>query len=53
MFGNVIRIAILIFLGSFAVGTTIMILKELKARRKRAKASVHTITDEKEVDSSN
>lgn len=52
MFGHIIGTVLVVFLCSFAIGTTIMVIKELIAR-KRAKASEEAESDVKEVDSSN
>ena len=52
MIGNVLGFALILFLGSFAVGTGLMILKELISRKKRAASNQNKI-DEKEVDQSN
>lgn len=51
MFGRVFVFGLLLFLGSFAVGTVVMTVKELIARKKRA-ASEQNKTDESEVDQS-
>lgn len=52
MIGNLLGIAALIFLGSFAIGTVISIAKELLSRRKAAACEQNT-NDEKEVDQRN
>ena len=52
MIGKLIGTCLLLFLCSFAIGTVLMILKDVLARRKRA-ASEANKTDEKEVDQSN
>lgn len=48
--GNLIGFAIVLFLGSFAVGTGLMIAKELISRKKRAASD--NKNDEKEADQS-
>ena len=52
MIGDLIQTALLIFLGSFAIGTGISIIKELLSRRKAA-ANEQNKNDEKESDQSN
>lgn len=52
MFGKIFVGALLLFLASFAVGTTAMIVKELIARKKRA-ASEQNKHEEKEGDQRN
>ena len=52
MIGNLLGTAALIFLGSFAIGTIISIVKELLSRRKAA-ACKQNKQDEKEVDQRN
>lgn len=52
MIGKLIVTCLLLFVCSFAIGTVLMIFKDVLTRRKRA-ASEANKTDEKEVDQSN
>ena len=52
MIGNLLGTIALIFLGSFAIGTIISIVKELRSRRKAA-ACEQNKKDETEVDQRN
>lgn len=52
MIGDLFGCAALIFLASFAIGTVISIIKELRSRRKAA-ANEQNKNDEKESDQSN
>ena len=52
MLGHIIGTVIAIFVASFTIGTGVMVVKELIAR-KRANASDQNKSDEKEADDSN
>ena len=52
MIGRILAIGVVLFLGSFVLGTAVMIVKELIARR-RAKTGDHKNIKGKEDDSSN